>query len=43
MIFLMFGKVLLNFSTSGILGLFSLFPILGFEINKVLLLFLMFG
>ena len=31
MIFLTFGKVLLNFSTSGILGLFTIFY---FEINK---------
>ena len=30
----MFGKVLLYFSTSGILDLFPFFPILGFEINK---------
>ena len=31
MIFLMFGEVLLHFSTSGILGLFAVF---GFEVNK---------
>ena len=31
MIFLMFGEVLLHFSTSGILGLFAIF---GFEVNK---------
>ena len=31
MIFLMFSKVLLNFSTSGILGLFGIF---GFEVSK---------
>ena len=32
MIFLMSGKVLLNFSTSGILGLFAIFC---FQVNKV--------
>ena len=32
MIFLMFGKVLLNFGTSRILGLFAIFC---FELNKV--------
>ena len=31
MIFLMFGRVLLNFSTNGIVGLFAIF---GFEVNK---------
>ena len=34
MIFLMFGRVLLNFSTSGILNLFAIF---GFDVDKAYL------
>ena len=38
MIFLMFGNILLNFSTSEILGLFAIF---GFEVKNLLLLLLL--